>query len=168
MDAITLERIKTAHPKIREQLLADYIEANNLLGKYVRLRFSYVYRSPAEQHEIFLRKPRVTRADSWQSIHNYGLAFDIVLLLDKDKNGTFEAITYDMVKDFDLDKSPDWKEVTDLFLCKGYTNGFISNGKKWDYPHFQKDFGYKWSGLKSLINSGAIIEDANGITYPKI
>jgi len=89
-------------------------------------------------------------------------------LLDKDKNGTFEEATYDMIKDFDLDKTPDWSEVTKFLLSKGYTNGFISNGKKWDYPHFQKDFGYNWRQLKNLIDNGDIIEDENGITYPKI
>jgi peptidoglycan L-alanyl-D-glutamate endopeptidase CwlK len=169
MDLISIERILESHPDIRQQLKADYIEANNKLGsKYVRLRFSYVYRSPKLQHEIFLQRPKVTNADAWQSIHQYGLAFDIVLLLDKDKNGTFEEITYDMVKDFDLDKTPDWKEVTQYFLSKGYTNGFISNGKKWDYPHFQKDFGYSWRQLKAKIDAKDVIVDPNGITYPRL
>lgn len=164
MDQITIERIALAHPKIRKQLLQDYKDANNLLGKYVRLRFAYVYRSPEEQHKLFLKRPKVTNSDSWQSIHQYLLAFDIVLLLDKDKNGTFEAITYDMIKDFDLDKTPDWKEVTQLFLSRGYTNGFISNGKKWDYPHFQKDFGLNWRQMKAKIDSGDYFVE-NGIKY---
>jgi peptidoglycan L-alanyl-D-glutamate endopeptidase CwlK len=167
MDLITIDRILQAHPKIRKQLLEDYKAANNLLGKHVRLRFSYVYRSPKLQHEIFLQRPKVTKADAWQSIHNYGLAFDIVLLIDKDKNGSFESVSWDMVADFNLDKTPDWNEITKFFLSKGYTNGFISNGKKWDFPHFQKDFGYKWRDLKNLIDNGDIIEDG-GITYPKI
>jgi len=168
MDQLTIQRITQAHPKIREQLLQDYKDANNLLGPNVRLRFSYVYRTPKEQHEIFLKRPKVTKADAWQSIHNYGLAFDIVLLIDKNNDGNFETVSWDMVKDFDLDSTPDWKEVTQLFLSRGYTNGFISNGKKWDYPHFQKDFGYKWLQLKNKIDAGDIIEDSNGINYPKI
>ena len=87
MDKITLERINEAHPKIRTILKEKYIEANNKLGKGCRLRFSYVYRSPEEQHAIFLQRPKVSNADSWQSIHNYALAFDIVLLYDKDGDG---------------------------------------------------------------------------------
>ena len=109
----------------------------------------------------------VSAGDSWQSIHNYGLAFDIVLLIDKDNNGTFETVSWDMVKDFDLDKTPDWSEITKYFLSKGYTNGFISNGKKWDFPHFQKDFGFHWSALKQRVDNGITIVD-NGIVYPKI
>jgi len=167
MDAITLQRIEQAHPKIREQLLQDYKDANNLLGKGCRLRFSYVYRSPKQQHEIFLQRPRVTKADAWQSIHNYGLAFDIVLLYDKDGNGSFEAVSWDMKYDGDKDGISDWLEITKLFTSRGYTNGFISNGKRWDFPHFQKDFGYNWRSLKNLIDNGDVINDANGIVYPK-
>lgn len=184
MDLITIERILEAHPINREQLKQDYIGANNRLGKYVRLRFSYVYRSSAVQNELYKlgrtvvnpvgkskSKPMgniVTNAKGGESIHQSGLAFDIVLLIDKDKNGTFEEITYDMVKDFDLDTTPDWKEVTDYLLSKGYTNGFMKNGKKWDYPHFQKDFGYSWQELKAKIDKGDVIKDPNGIIYPKI
>ena len=56
MDAITLQRIGQAHPKIRTVLFEQYKEANNLLGKNVRLRFSYVFRSPEEQHKLFLQR----------------------------------------------------------------------------------------------------------------
>ena len=76
MDTITLQRIEQAHPKIRKQLLQQYKEANNLLGKNVRLRFAYVFRTPEEQSKLFKQRPKVTNADAWQSIHNYGLAFD--------------------------------------------------------------------------------------------
>ena len=44
MDKLTIDRIKQAHPIIREQLEKDYIECNNKLPKGVRLRFAYVYR----------------------------------------------------------------------------------------------------------------------------
>ena len=167
MDLITIQRIKQAHPEMRKELLEHYKAANNLLGKYERLRFSYVYRSPKLQDQLFKQRPKVTNAMGWQSIHNYGLAFDICLLIDKDKNGTFETLTYDMISDFDLDKTPDWSEITKFFLSKGYTNGFISNGEKWDFPHFQKDFGYNWKSLKQLVDKKITIED-HGIIYPRI
>lgn len=57
MDTITLQRIEQAHPKIRKQLLQQYKEANNLLGKNVRLRFAYVFRTPEEIAEA--NKPKV-------------------------------------------------------------------------------------------------------------
>ena len=90
MDAITLQRIQEAHPSIRQQLLQQYTEANNLLGKGARLRFAYVYRSNELQNELFNKRPKVTNARGGQSMHNYGLAFDSVLLYDNYGNGTFE------------------------------------------------------------------------------
>lgn len=167
MDAITLERIKQAHPRIREMLFGQYQEANNLLGANVRLRFAYVYRSPEEQHKLFTQRHKVTNADSWQSIHNYGLAFDIVLLVDKDNNGTFETASWDTVKDFDKDRQADWMEVVNYFKSKGWKWG--GDWKKFpDAPHFQYDFGFDWKTLKARIDKKTIITDENGIVYPKI
>ena len=159
MDKITLDRINEAHPKIRTILKEKYIEANNKLGKGCRLRFSYVYRSPEEQHAIFLQRPKVSNADSWQSIHNYALAFDIVLLYDKDGDGKFEEVSWDMKRDQDKDGIADWLEVTKVFIDAGFTNGFLSNGKKWDFPHFQMDFGLTWKKMKAKIDSGQYTEE---------
>lgn len=167
MDQITLERIKQAHPRIREMLYGQYIEANNSLGKGVRLRFAYVYRSPEEQHKLFLQRPKVTNADSWQSIHNYGLAFDIVLLIDKDGDGKFETASWDTVKDFDKDRQSDWMEIVNYFKSKGWKWG--GDWKKFpDAPHFQYDFGFDWKTLKARVDKKTIITDENGIVYPKI
>ena len=90
MDRVTLNRIEQAHPSIREELKEDYLYCNNkLLGKGVRLRFAWVYRTIEQQNELYNKVPKVTNAKGGQSIHNYGLAFDIVLLYDKDLNGKF-------------------------------------------------------------------------------
>jgi len=162
MDNVTIDRIKTAHPKIREQLLQDYTNANNLLGKGVRLRFAYVYRSNAEQDALFNKRPKVTNAKGSQSIHNYGLAFDIVMLYDNDGNGTFEEASYSMIKDFDKDSKADWMEVTNYFKSKGYTWGGDWKSFK-DAPHFEMNFGHTWRTLKDLPKF-----TDNGLTYPKL
>lgn len=167
MDKLTYQRIEKAHPLIREELKALYTKANNALGKGVRLRFSWVFRTPEEQHKLFKQRPKVTNADAWQSIHNYGLAFDIVLLYDNDGNGTFEEASWNTLRDGDNNGVADWLTVTQIFVKAGYQNGFISNGKKWDKPHFQKSFGHKWRSLKKLMDSNQTITD-NGIVYPKI
>ena len=168
LDEITIKRIKTLHPKIREEVLEMYTHVNEkLLGKGVRLRFAYAYRSPEEQDKLFKQKPKVTNAKAWQSIHQYGLAFDIVLLYDNDNNGTFEEASWDMKKDHDKDGIADWLEVTKYFESKGYKNGFISNGKKWDFPHFQRDFGLTWQQMKSKIDSNKYITE-NNIKYIEI
>ena len=111
MDQLTIDRIGFAHPKIREELKAHYIECNNLLPKGVRLRFAYTYRSPEEQTALFNQRPKVTNAKAWQSIHQYGLAFDYVILLDKDNNGSFESVLWDL-------KSPHHQKVINYFKSK--------------------------------------------------
>ena len=163
MDKITLQRIEKAHPIIREELKQDYLYCNNrLLGRGVRLRFASVYRSNEEQDELYSRRPKVTNAKGGQSIHNYGLAFDVVLLYDKDGNGTFETASWDTIKDGDNDGKSDWMEVVNFFKAKGWSWGGDWRSFK-DMPHFQKDFGYSWRELKEKEK---IID--NGIEYPKL
>ena len=160
MDKLTIDRISQAHPKIREELKLYYIECNNKLPKGVRLRFAYVYRSIAEQNVLYNQRPKVTNAKGGQSIHNYSLAFDYVIMLDKDNNGTFETIEWNL-------KSPYHKVVVDFFKSKGYEWGGDWKNFK-DYPHFQKAFGHTWQSLKRKLDTGDVIKDANGLTYPKI
>ena len=156
MDKITLYRIKLAHPKFRDELSEQYKEINSLLPKGVRLRFAYVYRSIAEQDSLFKQRPKVTNAKGGQSIHNYGLAFDIVLLYDKDGNETFETASWEQNKY--------WMQVVNYFKSKGWQCGGDWTKFK-DAPHFQKN--YKWQDLKLLIDKGEFIIDS-GIKYPKI
>jgi len=171
MDSITIQRIRQAHPSIREMLLQQYREANNLLGKGARLRFAYVHRTPQEQDILFNKRPKVTNARGWQSIHNYGLAFDIVLLYDNDGNGTFEEASWSQIRDFDKDSKADWKEMVDYFKSKGWFWGGDFKSFK-DAPHFElkKPNGtrYTWQELKAKIDSNDTIQDTNGIVYPKL
>ena len=152
-DKLTIERIKKAHPLIREELNGYYLECNNKLPKGVRLRFSHVYRTNEEQDELFAKRPKVTNAKGGQSIHNYGLAFDIVILFDKDENGTFETASWKVDRYFMI--------VVDYFKSKGYQWGGDWN-KFQDRPHFQKSFGHTWRTLKALPTK----LDDNGIKYP--
>ena len=152
-DQLTLDRIETAHPRIRVELRNYYLEINRRLPKGVRLRFSWVYRSYKEQDLLHAKRPKVTNAKGGQSIHNYGLAFDIVILFDLDGNGTFETASWKQDKYF--------AEVVNYFKSKGYTWGGDWNSFK-DNPHFQKDFGYTW---RTLIDAPKKLDD-NGIEYP--
>ena len=170
MDEISLQRIKEAHPNIRVKLFKDYTEANNKLGKGARLRLAYVYRSNELQNKLFNQRPKVTNAKGGQSIHNYGLAFDIVLLYDNDNNGTFEEASWSIIKDFDKDSISDWKEITDYFKSEGWEWGGDWKSFK-DAPHFQikkpNGTSYKWQELKQAVDTNNVIIE-NGIKYPKL
>lgn len=157
MDALTITRIDKAHPRIKELLLNQYKEINRRLPKHVRLRFSHVYRSPEEQDALFKQRPRVTKAKGWQSIHNYGLAFDVVILYDKDKNGTFETASWNV-------NDVNFLAVVNYFKSKGWEWG--GDWKRFpDAPHFQMTFGHTARSLKALIDAGKFIEHS-GIKYP--
>lgn len=166
LDETTLKRIKTLHPKIRKEVLEAYTHINEkLLGKNVRLRLTHTFRTFEEQDKLFNQRPKVTNAKGGQSIHNYGLAFDMVILYDLDKNGTFEKVSWDMLKDFDQDGQSDWMEAVNYFKSQGFTWGGDWKSFK-DNPHFQKDFGVSWQQMKAKIDKGDYCSEViGGISY---
>jgi len=147
-DTVTLDRIAKLHPKVRQEVQDMYMHANNkILGKGVRLRFSQGLRTIAEQNDLYAQGRTapgniVTNAKGGSSYHNYGLAFDIVLLYDKDGNGTFETASWD-------NKDPNWIAVTRYFKSQGWAWGGDFKSFK-DYPHFEKTFGYSTKDLYKL------------------
>ena len=157
-DQITLDRINTFHPAFRVWLKELYIEANNkLLPKGYRLRFTHVLRTIEEQNELYAQGRTkkgsiVTNAKGGQSIHNYGLAFDIVILRDLDNNGTFETA------DFTVNEY--WKKIASFFKSKGFIWGGDFKSFK-DAPHFELSKGLSWSYFKGLKT-----QVYNGVSYP--
>jgi peptidoglycan L-alanyl-D-glutamate endopeptidase CwlK len=171
MDLLTLNRINYLHPAIRQEVLAAYNYINRkLLGKGIRLRFAHTLRSFKEQDDLYALGrtkggKKVTNAKGGQSIHNYGLAFDIVILLDKNGDGTFETASWDTKKDTDNDGTADWMEVVRYFKSLGW-----QWGGDWasfpDYPHFEKTFGHNWKTLEAKYNSNDVFNEViEGATY---
>lgn len=162
-DQKTLERIQLLHPKLRDEAVELYDEIVASLTGSAICRFAYTLRTFAEQDALFAQgrsKPGkvVTNAKGGQSYHNYGLAIDIVLILDKDKNGTFETASWDLKTDFDGDKKADWMEVVQIFKRYGFEWG--GDWKFVDAPHFQKTFGKSIYELRALHTAGKV--DKNG------
>lgn len=176
-DKITLERIKLLHPAVRQEVEHIYRSqvVPALSGRAI-CRFAYTLRSFKEQADLFAqgrtklfdangrRLGVVTKANSGQSIHNYGLAFDIVLLADNNRDGKFESASYQTTVDYDGDKKADWIEVVDIFKKAGWTWG--GDWKRFvDAPHFEKSFGLTWRQLKSRWDKKDFIP---GTEYVKI
>ncbi len=162
-DQKTLERIQLLHPKLREEALTMYDEIVAALTGTAACRFAYTLRTFAEQDGLFAQGrtkagPIVTKAKGGQSYHNYGLAIDIVLLVDKDKNGTFETASWDLKTDFDGDGKSDWQEIVAIFKRYGYEWG--GDWKFVDAPHFQKTLGKSIAELQVLHKAGKV--DKNG------
>jgi peptidoglycan L-alanyl-D-glutamate endopeptidase CwlK len=158
-DKVTLQRIQSAHPKLRTELRAIYEEIFSKLTGNAKVRFTHVLRTHIEQDRLYqigrttgIKGRIVTNAKGGDSYHNWSLACDFVLLIDD------KEISYDMLKDYDFDGVADWGEVVNIFKKYGWTWG--GDWKKFpDYPHFQKDFGYTIEQLKKLKtdNDGYVI-----------
>lgn len=149
MDKPTLDRIQLLHPKLREEAMQIYLEICDALKGKAMCRFAYTLRTFAEQDALFNAKPQVTKAKGGQSYHNYGLAIDIVLILDKDGDGKFETASWDVKSDFDGDGKSDWMEVVAIFKRHGWEWGGDWAGFP-DKPHFQKTLGYSIVQLQAL------------------
>jgi len=163
MDRLSKERILLLHPDLRMDAFDILSEIECALTGNAKVRFTYTLRTFKEQQDLYnlgrtvvnpdgrsKSKPMgniVTNAKAGQSIHNYGLAVDIALII----NGT-EA-SWNTVKDFDGDLVSDWMECVKIFKKHGWEWG--GDWKTFrDAPHFQKDFGYSWQQLQAKYNTG--------------
>lgn len=167
-DKISIDRLAKLHPKLRgeAQPLIERAEAG--LPNYLAVRVTYSLRTFEEQQALYNQGRTtpgkiVTKAKAGQSYHNYGLALDFVILYDKDKNGSYETISWDTVKDEDKDGIPDWKEIANIFKAAGWTWGGDFKTIV-DQPHVEKTFGKDWKDLLALKQRGYV--DSEG--YVKI
>jgi peptidoglycan L-alanyl-D-glutamate endopeptidase CwlK len=149
MDYATLDRIAKLHPMVREQMTTIINECNKVLNGRSQVRISQGLRTFAEQDALYRQRPKVTNAKGGQSIHNYGFAIDIVLIIDG------KVASWDVKKDWDADGIADWDECVKIFAKHGW-----SWGGNWlsfkDMPHFDKIGFNNW---RMLINKP---KDANG------
>ena len=156
IDQITLDRIELLHPKIKEEAKALYSEICQTLSNGVICRFSHTLRTIEEQNALYskgrsIKGQIVTNAKGGQSFHNFGLAIDIVLIVDG-------KATWERGKDFDKDGQADWMEVVKIFEKYGWFWGGNFRTFK-DYPHFEKTFGLTTKQLNNKEKIG---------NYPKI
>jgi len=152
-DERTLERIATAHPAIRNELYLIYDEIREALNGRAIFRITRVHSSFAEQDAIYAQgRTKAGKIVTWAkggfSYHNYALAVNFVLLIDRDGNGTFEEASWETNVDFDGDGVADWAEVVNIFTKYNFEWGGNWNKPKTDKPHFQKTFGYSVVQLK--------------------
>jgi peptidoglycan L-alanyl-D-glutamate endopeptidase CwlK len=176
-DKPTLDRIELLHPAVRQEVKDIYLNKiiPALSGKAI-CRFAYTLRTFAEQDALYSqgrtklfdangkRLGVVTKAKGGQSIHNFGLALDIVLLKDSNSDGKFESATWETNIDFDKDGKSDWMEVVNILKSHGWTWGGDWKSFK-DAPHFEKTFGHTWKTLLPKHNAKEFIP---GTTYIKL
>lgn len=159
-DSFTIARINNLHPKLREDALQVYTAIDKRLTGRAKCRFSFTLRTFAEQKALYEQGRTtpgriVTNAKAGQSLHNYGLAIDIALLIDTDNNGTFETASWDDVTDFEGSGGSTWMKIVQIFKQAGW-----EWGGDWhsivDKPHFQKTFSLGWRDCLAIHNTGKI------------
>lgn len=150
MDAISIQRIKLLHPRLRPEAEVILLRCGlKLTGDY-GVRFTHTLRSFDEQDFLFEQgrtRPGkvVTWAKGGESFHNYGMAIDICLLK---KDG--KMVSFDTKLDADQDAVADWIEALTVFKNMGWEwGGDWPKGKR-DMPHFQKTFGMSTKELFEL------------------
>lgn len=163
-DLISISRINSLHPLLRTEAQSLIEKAEAGLPTYLAIRVTQGYRTFEEQKSLYEQgrsKPGqiVTNATPGSSYHNYGLALDFAILYDKDRNGTYEFMSWDTVKDEDKDGIPDWLEVAKTFKAAGWTWGGDFKSII-DKPHVEKTFGKNWRTLLALKQRGKV--DAQG------
>ena len=121
------------------------------------MRITHGLRTIAEQNELYAigrTKPgkKVTNAKGGQSVHNYGFAVDICLIIDG------KEASWDVKKDWDGDKVADWDEVVKIFAKYGWSWGGSWRNFK-DMPHFEKIGRNNWRVLstKKVDKNGYVI-----------
>jgi peptidoglycan L-alanyl-D-glutamate endopeptidase CwlK len=148
VDKPSLSRINLLHPSIREEMKIIIDECNKVLTGRSQVRVSEGLRTFKEQDDLYAigrTKPgkKVTNAKGGQSVHNYGFAVDIVLIIDG------KVASWDTHKDWDGDKVSDWDECVKIFAKYGWSWGGNWTSFK-DMPHFDK-IGYgNWRVLSKL------------------
>ncbi|MBN9285412.1 MULTISPECIES: M15 family metallopeptidase [Flavobacterium] len=148
MDKATQQRIEKLHPFVREEMTKIIQECDKQLTGRAKIRITQGLRTVKEQNDLYaigrtVPGKKVTNAKGGQSIHNYGFAVDICLIIDG------KTASWDTVKDWDNDTISDWYECVRIFAKHGWEWG--GNWKKFkDLPHFDKRGYNDWKKLSKL------------------
>lgn len=156
-DKISIPRVQLLHPAISAQVMGLIVEAETKIDPNCAIRIVQGLRTIDEQNALYAKGRTadgkiVTNAKGGSSYHNYGLAIDFAILIDKDGNGTYDEMSWDIRKDADKDGIADWLEVVKVFEAAEWEWGGRWSSIK-DYPHLQKTFGFKWQELASRYNA---------------
>lgn len=148
MDTPTKQRITKLHPSIREEITQIIAQCDTALTGKAKIRITQGLRTNAEQDHIYAQGrttpgKKITNAKGGQSIHNYGFAVDICLIINK------KTASWDTKKDWDNDQIADWYECVKIFALHGWEWG--GNWKTFkDMPHFEKRNLNNWRKLSKL------------------
>lgn len=155
MDARSQSQIDSLHPKFRPSVQQAWEEAQAAMPPNVQIVIIQGLRSFAESDALYAQGRTtpgdiVTKAKAGQSYHNYGLAWDFLMIT----NGKEDNIV-----------GPHWMQVVSIMEKYGmFWGGNFPEGFH-DNPHFENHYGINWRQLLEKHNAGDFIP---GTTYVNI
>lgn len=138
-DFVSEKRIDQLHPKLRDKA-REFINKAEQAG--IKLRVTSGLRTWDEQQKLYDQGRTapgaiVTNAKPGQSYHNFGLAIDVVPIV----NGKADFNT------------PYWNKIGEIGKSIGFVWGGDFNSIK-DKPHFEMNFGGNLAQFRNLYTSG--------------
>ncbi|WP_299431569.1 M15 family metallopeptidase [uncultured Aquimarina sp.] len=139
-DLISQQRINTLHPDIRERAKAFINKAER---EGIKLRVTDATRTFDEQDALYAQGRTtpgdiVTDARAGFSYHNYGLAIDVV----------------EMVNGQPIYNNPNWQRIGEIGESFGFSWGASFNDK----PHFHMTFGNSIADLQRKLTNEMVQE----------
>lgn len=149
-DQVSITRVSTLHPKVRGDFKNFITDAENALG--ITIRVTQGLRTFEEQQKLYDQgrtEPGkiVTKAKPGSSYHQYGLAVDLVEVID---NG--------------VDWEYDMSKLVPFAEKYGIQWGGNFPGTFKDHPHFEKHFGINWRQLLLLYEAKKFIPGTEYVT----
>ena len=123
------------HPLMRiaaTSVIADLDEID------ISFKIFETYRTPERQSHLKAKRPKVSNAGPWQSMHQYGLAVDFVI----DVKGVNPWSTKG-------DHRQWWDALHLAGKQAGLTPLYNRRGRLMELPHMQLNGGWSWRGMKS-------------------
>lgn len=155
MDTKSIQKLQALHPKVAAIAVAAYNEACQKTPANVHPYVVQGLRTFEESDALYAlgrtkvnpdgktaKKPKgniVTNAKAGQSYHNYGLAFDIGILVDGKDVWTMNPIVTEVFKAHGFEWGGDFKTLL-------------------DEPHFEMRFGHNWRDLLASHNAKKFIK----------
>lgn len=144
MDERSLQNLNTLHPRVRQDAINAWREAQSLMPVTTKIVVIQALRTFEESNRLYFQGRTtpgqiVTKAAAGQSYHNYGLAFDFAMIT----NGKDDYVV-----------GPLWMKVVAVMKKYGWNWGGDFPEGQHDEPHFEKHFGVNWRQLLQLHNAG--------------
>lgn len=150
-------KIVSLHPAVRDSAFSMFEAFYKERGWCITIREGYVtFDEQLRRYESGRSRPGAIQSNfgPGQSMHNYGLAMDLMFL----KDG-IEPIWLGV----------HWGAIGRIGSKFGWSQGiYVGRGKKEELPHFERNFGLTTVKLRDMVRSGFVEAECYPNIYPYV